>query len=141
LGHFSGTVFAFSKKQLITADSSTAVEFIGTHKACQQIGWTQNLLSEMGIPILSPTVVYQDNMSTIKLIHHKGNEARTKHIDLRYNVIREFLQKQKIIVKYLPTEYMIADMLTKPLSGLLFSRLSTRLLNLSPPTDMDLTLV
>ena len=95
----------------------------------------------MGIPILSPTVVYQDNMSTIKLIHHKGNEARTKHIDLRYNVIREFLQKQKIIEKYLPTEYIIADMLTKPLSGLLFSRLSTRLLNLSPPTDMDLTLV
>jgi hypothetical protein len=141
LGRFSGAVYAFSKKQIITADSSTAAEFIGTHKACQQIGWTQNLLSEMGIPILSPTVVYQDNMSTIKLIHHKGNEARTKHIDLRYNVIREFLQKQKIIVKYLPTEYMIADMLTKPLSGLLFSRLSTRLLNLSPPTDMDLTLV
>ena len=64
--------FAFSRKQAIIADSSTSAEFIGTHKACQQIGWTQNLLSEMGVPISSPTVVYQDNMSTIKLIAHKG---------------------------------------------------------------------
>ena len=83
LGRFSGAVFTFSRKQAIIADSSTSAEFIGTHKACQQIGWTQNLLSEMGVPISSPTVVYQDNMSTIKLIAHKGNEARTKHIDLR----------------------------------------------------------
>ena len=74
--------FAFSRKQAIIADSSTSAEFIGTHKACLQIGWTQNLLSEMGVPISSPTVVYQDNMSAIKLIAHKGNEARTKHIDI-----------------------------------------------------------
>ena len=141
LGRFSGTVFAFSRKQAIIADSSTSAEFIGTHKACQQIGWTQNLLSEMGVPISSPTVVYQDNMSTIKLIAHKGNEARTKHIDLRDNVIREFLQQARIVVRYLSTENMIADMLTKPLPGPSFSRLTSRLLNLSPPTDLDLTLV
>ena len=141
LGRFSGAVFAFSRKQSIIADSSTSAEFIGTHAACQQIAWTQNLLSEMGIPMTSPTVVYQDNMSTIKLIHHKGNEARTKHIDLRYNLIREFFQKKRIVVKYLPTDHMIADMLTKPLPGPAFSRLSTRLLNLSPPNDMDLTLI
>ena len=141
LGRFSGAVFAFSRKQAIIADSSTAAEFIGTHKACQQIGWTQNLLSEMGVSISSPTVVYQDNLSTIKLIAHKGNEARTKHIDLRYNVIREFLQQARIVVRYLSTENMIADMLTKPLPGPSFSRLTSRLLNLSPPTDLDLTLV
>ena len=131
----------FSRKQAIIADSSTSAEFIGTHKACQQIGWTQNLLSEMGVPISSPTEVYQDNMSTIKLIVHKGNETRTKNIDLRYNIIREFLQQKRIVVRYLPTEYMIADMLTKPLPGPSFSRLTSRLLNISPLTDLDLTLV
>ena len=77
---------------------------------------TISLESEMEVPILSPTLVYQDNMSTIKLITHKVNEATTKHIDLRYNVIQEFLQKQRAVVRYLPTEPMIADMLTKPLS-------------------------
>ena len=80
-------------------------------------------------------------MSTIKLIAHKGNEARTKHIGLRYNIIREFLQQKRIVVRYLPTEYMIADMWTKPLPGPSFSRLTSRLLNISPPKDFDLTLV
>ena len=84
----------------------------------------------MGVPISSPTVVYQDNMSTIKLIAHKGNEARTKYIDLRYNIIREFLQQKRIVVRYLPTESMIADMLTKPLPGPSFSRLTSCLLNM-----------
>ena len=64
-----------------------------------------------------------------------------QRIDLRYNLIREFFQKKRIVVKYLPTDHMIADMLTKPLPGPAFSRLSTRLLNLSPPNDMDLTLI
>ena len=65
----------------------------------------------------------------------------TKHINLRYNIIRAFLQQARIVVRYLPTESMITDMLTKPLPGPSFSRLTSRLLNLSPPTDLDLTLV
>ena len=65
----------------------------------------------------------------------------TKHINLRYNIIRAFLQQARIVVRYLPTESMIADMLTKPLPGPSFSRLTSRLLNISPPTDFDLTLV
>ena len=33
--------------------------------------------------------MYQDNMSTIRLIGHKGNTGRMKHIALRYDFVRE----------------------------------------------------
>jgi hypothetical protein len=141
LGRFSGSFMSSSKKQKIIADSSTVAEFIGAHTSCQNIAWITNLLTEMKIQLTQPTTLYQDNMSTINILYKKGNEARTKHIDLRFNSIREFIQQRRITVKHLSTDYMIADTLTKPLSGPSFLRHKIRLLNLSPPTDTDLTLL
>ena len=138
LGRFSGSVSSLSLKQSVIADSSTVAEFIGSHKACQQIAWAQNLLHEMDIVLSQPATLYQDNMSTIKILHHKGNEARTKHIALRYNIIREFIQQGLIVIKYLSTDLMTADTLTKALSGPLFNFHKTRLLNLQPPSASDI---
>ena len=141
LGRFSGSFMSLSKKQKIIADSSTVAEFIGAHTSCQTIAWVTNLLSEMKVPLKQPATLYQDNTSTIKILYKKGNEARTKHIDLRFNIIREFIQQGRIIVKHLPTDYMISDTLTKPLSGPAFLRHKIRLLNQSAPNDTDLSLI
>ena len=70
-------------------DSTTVSEFVGTHSAVQKVLWAQNLLTELGFISAIPTRLYQDNKSTIRLIFHKGNLGRTKHIALRYNIIRE----------------------------------------------------
>ena len=42
--------------------------------------------------------------------------SRTKHIDVRYNYIREAINEEIIQLKYCPTENMVADILTKPLT-------------------------
>lgn len=42
--------------------------------------------------------------------------SRTKHIDVRHHFIRETIKENIIDVKYLSTDLMIADVLTKPLS-------------------------
>jgi len=41
---------------------------------------------------------------------------RSKHIELQYHLIREQVQKGKIIVKSCRTNNQTADMLTKPLA-------------------------
>ena len=115
------------------ADSSTVAEFIGSYKACQQITWAQNLLHEMDIFLSQPATLYQDNMSTIKILHHKGMKAQTKHIALRYNIIQEFIQLGLIAIKYLSIDLTTADTLTKALSGPLFNFHKNCLLNLQPP--------
>jgi len=119
LGDDSGAFFTMSKKQSITADSTTVAEFIGTHSCCQKILWAQNLLAELGY---HPQIyLHQDNTSTIQLLKHQGNSGRTKHIALRYNMIRETIRINKIKVVYTPTELMVADILTKPLGMRLFN--------------------
>ena len=50
-------------------------------------------------------------MSTIRLILYKGNLGRTKHIALRYYMIRECAKRNNIKTEYLPTSDMIANTL------------------------------
>ena len=101
LGQYSGAFLSLSKKQTIVADSSTVAEFVATHSACQKILWTQNLLQELGFPLSIPTTLFQDNQSTIRLILHKGSSGRTKHIALRFNMIRDCVKNNNICIEYL----------------------------------------
>ena len=133
LGQFSGAVMSFCGKQPIIADSSTVAEFIGAHQACTIIAWVQNLLSEMDVKLTQPATLFEDNEAIIRILHHESNDARTKHIALHYNMIREFIQEGLIVVKYLSTDFITADALTKALCGPAFVRNQIRLLNLLPP--------
>jgi hypothetical protein len=46
-----------------------------------------------------------------------GNQqhTRTKHLDIQLYFIRENIKNNKIIIEYISTEKMIADLLMKPL--------------------------
>ena len=140
LGQFSGAVMSFCGKQSIIAYHSTVAELIGAHHACKIIAWVQNFLSEMDVKLTQPATLFQDNEATIRILHHKINEARTKYIALRYNMIREFIQEGLIVVKHLSTDLMTANTLTKALSGPAFTRHQIRLLNLSPPSSSLLSM-
>ena len=116
IGKDSGSVMATSKKQKITADSSTIAEFIATHIVAKEILWCRRLLSSLGYPQLEPTILFEDNKSTISMIKNKCNGKRTKHIDVRYNLIRELCEKMVIAMTYLSSAEMTSDTLTKSLA-------------------------
>ena len=61
LGKGSGAFLSRSKKQTVTADSSTVAEFIGTHLVTKEIMWARSLLGEMGYPQIAPTILYENN--------------------------------------------------------------------------------
>lgn len=50
------------------------------------------------------------------MLRTEGGSRRTKHIDTRFNFIRDLVSNKVIQVVYCPTESMIADALTKPLA-------------------------
>jgi len=131
IGRNSGTVNSVSKKQSITADSSTVAEFIGTHIATKEIMWTRAFLAEIGHKQLEPTIMLEDNKSTIAMIEKPGNGQKTKHIDVRYNFIREQVMKKAITMQHLGTKDMTADALTKGLSRVPFLYLRPKLLGMS----------
>jgi hypothetical protein len=128
LGFDSGSFLALSKKQSVTADSSTVAEYIASHTACQKILWAKNLLTELGC--VPKVFLHQDNTSTINLLKHTGNSGRTKHIALRYNMIRETIRDHNIKIIYTPTTDMTADILTKPLGLNLFTTHQHKLLGM-----------
>jgi hypothetical protein len=57
-----------------------------------------------------------------------GSESRMRHIVNRINYIREMIRDGHIAVEYIPTERMVADILTGPRGRDLFERLRTYLL-------------
>ena len=50
---------------------------------------------------------------------------RTKHIDIRYHFVRELVEAKQIDIMYISTAdiMMIADLLTKAVSRIVFQRL------------------
>ena len=106
-----------SMKQIMVTHSSTESELIALDLAAREVLWFRKLLTHMGLAQTTPTTVYQDNQSTMKLASEPIYRQRTKHIEVRYFAIREWIEKLEIKLQYLPTNQMVADGFTKPLTA------------------------
>ena len=126
-----GAALARTKKQTITTDSSTLAELVGAHMSVKDILWCRAFLSEIGFPQRSATTLFIDNQSTLKIIKNKCNAGKTRHVDIRYNLLRELVAAGEIRCAYLPTTKMIADMGTKALAASAFIFLRNFLLGSS----------
>ena len=125
-----GAVYVTSSKQTIVAKSSTEAEMIAvSDHAGELIAQNEFYVHQCGSN--KPAILYQDNQSTMKLLKNgKSSSDRTKHIKIRYFWLKERVDLKDILVEYMPTENMIADLLTKPLPGDLFIKLRRFLMNL-----------
>lgn len=104
-----------SKKQKSTALSSTEAEFIAASEACKEGLWLLQLLKSMMIQVEEPMTVLEDNQGCIALIKNERSGKRSKHIDVRYNFVRDLCQDKIISLMYCTTQDMLADVFTKPL--------------------------
>ena len=88
-----------------------------TH-ASKEALWLRRLLRELNDNETphEPTIIYEDNQSCIALAKNPVHHARTKHIDIQYHFIRENIEAGEIELRYISTEDMVADVLTKPLA-------------------------
>ena len=62
--------------------------------------------------------VYEDNQSALKLLDSEKIQTRSKHIDVRYNFVKEIKIKGEMFFHYCNTDSMPADLMTKPLSAI-----------------------
>ena len=65
IGEGPGAFLSRSKKQTVTADSSTVAEIIATHLVSKEIMWARALLQDMGYTQGTSAVLGEDNMTTI----------------------------------------------------------------------------
>lgn len=113
---FGGGVIVWaSRKQTCVSLSSTEAEIVALTEACQELCWLQKLLSDFDEDVSAAVPTYEDNQSCIKLVTNGKIEKRSKHIATKYFYVRDLWEKQKIELKYCPTDEQLADILTKPL--------------------------
>ena len=59
-----------------------------------------------------------------------GENSKAKHIDIRYHFIRQHVADKTIVLTFVGTEDMVADIFTKPLEYVAYER-GARMLGLS----------
>jgi hypothetical protein len=97
-------------------------EYIALTDAVKEGIWLKKLEKELGNEDTILTI-YEDNQSAIKTANNKIHNDRSKHIDVRYHFIREHIENGNLKLIYCPTEFMVADILTKPLGKTAHERL------------------
>jgi transposase InsO family protein len=110
-----GAVSWQSKKQPTVALSSVEAEYMAACQAAREALWWQKLLHELGVARHPTTVIHSDSQGSIALSKNPEHHARSKHIDIRHHFIREQVAANHISLQYMPTEDMLADVMTKPL--------------------------
>lgn len=58
-----------------------------------------------------------DNQGAQALAYNPIHHAKTKHIDIRYHLVREAVEKGLVNLKYIKSEELMADVMTKGLAG------------------------
>ena len=75
-----------------------------------------------------PTIIYADNVSSIKWSENPVYHQRSKHIAIRHHFLRQLVEENIIKFEYIATDNNIADILTKPLHKKLFVPLRSNLM-------------
>jgi hypothetical protein len=128
----TGAMYSVSKKQKLNTKSSTEAELVGIDDVLPQGLWTKYFLEAQNYE--TDAILNQDSQSTIKLADNgKASSGRgTRHINIRYLFITDWITRKEIAVQYCPTKEMIADYFTKPLQVELFYKFRDQILGLVP---------
>jgi hypothetical protein len=114
---FGGAIAWSSRKQDVVSISTTEAEFYALAETAKEVQWIVQLLRDFNVNMSESIEIESDNQSCIKFVENEKFSNRTKHIDVRYHYVKDLINAKFIKLKYCPTEYNIADMLTKPLAG------------------------
>jgi hypothetical protein len=124
-----GAVCWRSNRQSLVTLSSTEAELVGLAEGSNYVLWLRNIMRDLQLAVTKPTVVYQDNESTIKLIfNEKTKQQRTRHMNCKYFAIRERIRQGEIELRHMPGVEIPADMLTKGVEGSALRRLLPRVM-------------
>ena len=116
-------IAAWTSKQKLVTKSSTEAEIVAMSDGLTQILWAREFVIDQGYE-LPATVVHEDNMGVIKLLASKRTaKQRTKHLNVRFFFATDRILSGHIVLEYVPTAMMIADMFTKPLVGNAFRQI------------------
>ena len=109
--------------QKLVTMSTTESEYVALAATVQEVLYLRAVLKELGFTQTDATAIGEDNQATIKIAKNPEHHGRCKHMDLRFFFVQERVKAQDISVYYVPSEQMLADIMTKSHQPHLFVRL------------------
>ena len=127
----AGAISSISTKQKVNTRSSTEAELVGIDDVISKILWSKRFIESQGFRLES-NVIYRDNTSSMKLESNGRTSAskRTRHFSIKLFYITDLIQRKELVIRYCPTDQMLADYHTKPLVGPAFHKMRKWIMNL-----------
>ena len=128
----SGSVFTLcggaivwrSIKQSCIADSTMEAEYVAACEAAKEGVWLRKFLTDLEVvpDMDKPITLFCDNSGAVANSKDPRSHKRGKHIERKYHLIREIVQRGDVVVTKIASEDNIADPFTKTLPAKVFER-------------------
>ena len=102
--------------------SSTESEYTTASKVGCEVTWMRYLFEELGYDMSRPSPLLVDNKSAIQVAKHPEHQSTMKHVHRAYHWIRDQVEQRQISVSHVPGDENPADIFTKPLGRLKFTK-------------------
>jgi hypothetical protein len=71
---------------------------------------------------MKPFPLFNDNLGATQTVNNPVTSWRTRHLDVKYFKIRDYIKEQKLTVSHISTNLNVADFFTKALAYPMFSK-------------------
>ena len=111
-----------SKKQNSISLSTAEPEYRAARSGCAQLLWMRKFLHDYRIT-QDTMCVFFDNTIAINLSKNPVQHLKLKHIEIRYQFIRDLVEEKIVCLEFINTDNQKANIFTKPLDGSRFESL------------------
>ena len=126
----SGSVFTLSGgaivwrsiKQSCIADSTMEAEYVAACEAAKEAVWLRKFLGDLEVvpDMENPLTLYCDNSGAVANSKEPRSHKKGKHIERKYHLIREIVQRGDVTVTKIASAENLADPFTKTLTAKVF---------------------
>ena len=108
-----------TRKQSVVALSTVEAEYIAMCEATKEALWLTSILDELGQSRFAgtPCKIFADNQGAISFSKNRIASEKLKHLEVKYNFVRDCVEKGKVYFEYVQSNNNLADLFTKSVTG------------------------
>ncbi len=125
-----------SLKQTVVVDSSCSAEFVAASVTCKHLLHAENMVGFLGFSCPKPYALYTDSKACFHIASNPSRLGNVRHLQIRYHMVRCYVSLGDVKMYFCITEEMIADLLTKIVTGIQDHYFSLRFYSLVPDSSV-----